>query len=169
MSSYPIRVSVSPEVWSATDWHRLWRSIVGTQKVWRTLALVPGGPGAPASTCLQIAAALAETGTNFLGTPVHVANATELAPAQVPQFSKELKEHMGQRGMMIIALSALTQNPSSLQLAKEADCALLCIVLGEISNPEARSTLAQVGASRFVGSAVFHLPARPLTPQVGRS
>ncbi|MEY4508219.1 MAG: hypothetical protein RLZZ450_341 [Pseudomonadota bacterium] len=159
-SSIGIRPSVSPEMRLATDWQRLWRSIASTERTWRTLALVPGGPGVAAETYLQIAAALAETGTRYLRTPVHVANAMDLEPTQVTQFWEELNQYMGSSTKMIVAVSALSANASSLPLAKGADGALLCLLLGEISNPDARETLAQVGAPHFLGSAVFRLPVR---------
>lgn len=157
-SNYGVRLSVSPEVWRSVDWHRLWSSLEGADRPWRTLALVPGGPGTSAETCLQIAVALAETGTKLLERPVQVANATNITPSQRAQFWDELRDHLGPTGMMIVALSPLNLNPSSLAIAKEADGALLCIVLGKISRPEAKQTLAQVGTQHFLGSAIFHLP-----------
>jgi hypothetical protein len=165
MSNAAITVSVSPDVWQATDWQRLWRSISGTERSWRSLAVVPGSPAASPDTCLQIAVALAQTGTAHLKTAIHVANATQLEPAQIAQFSGDLRQHMGQTERMVVALSALRVNKSSLPLAKAADCALLCVLLGEMSSPHARSTVAQIGASHFIGSAVFHLPPKPAAGQ----
>jgi hypothetical protein len=158
-SDYDVRVSVSPEIRKSTDWDRLWSSIAGTNRPWRVLALVPGGAGTSAATCLQIAVALAETGTRHLRTPVQVANATEIAPAEIADFWDELNQHIGTTSMMIVALSPLDINPASLALAKKADGALLCIVLGEISTPEAKQALDRVGAPHFLGSAIFHLAA----------
>jgi hypothetical protein len=61
---------------------------------------------------------------------------------------------------MVVALCSLRENQTSLALAKAADCALLCVLLGEMSSPDARSTVSQVGPAHFIGSAVFHLSAK---------
>jgi hypothetical protein len=160
MSNAAITISVGPEVWHATDWQRLWRSISSTQRRWHSLALVPGGPGASPEVCLQVAVALAQTGMTHLRTAIHVADATRIAPAELAQFSTDLRQHVRQAEKMIVALSALSENSSSLGLAKAADSALLCVLLGAMSSPDARDTVSQIGAGHFIGSAVFHLPPK---------
>jgi len=160
MGGAALTVSVSPDVWMATDWQRLWRSISSKQRDWQSMAVIPGGPGASPDTCLQIAVALAHTGTAHLRTPVHVANATQIAPPELAQFSEDLRQHLGSSEKMVVALCSLRENQTSLALAKAADCALLCVLLGEMSSPDARSTVSQVGPAHFIGSAVFHLSAK---------
>jgi len=49
---------------------------------------------------------------------------------------------------------------TSVSLAKSADAALLCVVLGEMSTTDAKKTVEQIGAAHFIGSAVFRLPKK---------
>ncbi len=157
MSNVAITVSAAPDLWRASDWQRLWLSTRSHKRRWRSLALVPAGPGASPETLLQIATTLAHTGMVHVGQPIHVADATRVSLAQLVPFSEGLAWHMQEAEMMVLALSALTDNVTSLSLAKAADCALLCVVLGEMSAADAKKTVAEVGASHFIGSAIFRV------------
>ena len=160
MSGTAITVSPSPEVWQATDWRQLWLSISSKKQRWRSLAIVPAGPGVAPDTVLQIAVALAHTGTLHMRAPIHVANATQIGLSQLGEFSEELARYMRQAERMIVAVPAFGDNLTSLPLAKATDGALLCVVMGAMSSADARAAVAQLGASRFLGSAVFRLPAK---------
>jgi hypothetical protein len=155
MSNGAITVSSSSEVWQAPEWQRLWLSTRTKKKSWRSIALVPAGPGTSPETFVQIALSLARTGMVHVGTPIHVADATRITLGQLEPFSEGLASHVRDAEMMVLALSALSDNVTSLPLAKAADCALLCVVLGEMSASDAKATIAQIGASHFIGSAVF--------------
>ena len=159
MSNLAITVSEAPELWQEPDWQRLWLATrTEKKKRWRSLALIPAGPGVSPETMLRIAVTLAHTGMVHVGSPIHVADATRVTLADLVPFSEGLAYHMRDSEMMVLALSALTENVTSLSLAKAADCALLCVVLGQMSTGDARKTVAQVGPSHFIGSAVFQAP-----------
>jgi hypothetical protein len=154
-----ITLSARAEAWNQPDWQQLWLSIWNHQRRWRSLALVPAGAGASSETLLQIASSLAHTGSLHLRAPVHVANATRVGLSELEPFSAELAKYMRETELMVLALSSLAENVTTLSLAKSADCALLCVVLGQMSNTEAKKTVAQIGAARFIGSAVFRVPS----------
>jgi hypothetical protein len=139
--------------WHTSTWQSLWLASQVEARPWRSLALVPAGP-VSADTMVQIAYSLAHTGMMHLGTPVHVADATRITLAQLVGFSEEL-EHAKQSGMVLVALSALADNVTSLSLAKSTDSALLCVVLREMSAAEGKQTVERVGKERFLGSALF--------------
>lgn len=160
MSNVAITVSGAVDLWQTPDWQRLWLATRTEKKRWRSLALVPAGPGVTPEILVQIAITLAHTGMVHVGSPIHVADATRLTLAQLVPFSDGLAWHMRETEMMVLALSAISENVTSLPLAKAADAALLCVVLGEMSNADAKATVAQVGASHFIGSALFRLPAK---------
>jgi len=160
MSNVAITTSAAPDLWQMADWQRLWLSTRTEKRRWRSMALVPAGPGVTPETMLQIAVTLAHTGMVHLGAPIHVADATRITLSQLVPFSEELAWHMRETEMMLLALSALSENVTSISLAKTADCALLCVVLGQMSTADAKKTVAQVGASHFIGSAVFRLPPK---------
>lgn len=160
MSNVAITSFAAPDVWQAADWQRLWLATWTKKKRWRSLALVPAGPGVPPETVVQIAVALARTGMVHTGAPIHVADATRVTLPQLEPFSEALATQMRDHDMMVLALSPLSENVTSLSLAKAADCALLCVVLGQMSSAEAKKTVTQIGAPHFIGSAAFRLPPR---------
>jgi hypothetical protein len=161
MSNVAITVSAAPDLWQAADWQRLWLATrTENKRRWRSLALVPAGPGASPETLLQIAVTLAHTGMVHVGLPIHVADATRVTLPELVPFSEGLAAHMRDTEMMVLALSALSENVTSLALAKAADCALLCVVQGEMSTADARKTVAQIGAAHFIGSAIFRVASK---------
>lgn len=157
MSNVAISVAAAPDLWRAEDWQRLWLSTRANKKGWRSLALVPAGPGVSPELLLQIATTLAHTGMVHVGQPIHVADATRVSLADLVPFSEGLAWHMRDTEMMLLALSALNENVTSLPLAKAADCALLCVVPGAMTMADAKKTVAEVGAGHFIGSAIFRL------------
>jgi hypothetical protein len=160
MSNVAITVSGAPDHWRVEDWQRLWLAARSDTRRWRSLALVPAGPGVSPEILLQIAVTLAHTGMVHVGLPIHVADATRVTLADLVPFSESLAENMRESEMMVLALSALTDNVTSLSLARSADAALLCVVQNEMSVSDAKRTVAQVGANHFIGSAVFKLPPK---------
>lgn len=164
-SSVAITASVAPDLWQAPDWQRLWLAICGEKRRWRSMALLPAGPAA-AEALVQIAVTLAHTGMVHMGSPIHVADGTRVSLPQLVPFSQGLASHMQEGELMMLALSGLTDNVTSLSLAKSADCVLLCVMLGETTAADARKTVSQIGAGHFIGSAAFHRPDRGLHTSV---
>jgi len=117
---------------------------------------VPASRGSSPGTMLQIAITLARTGMVHVGMPVHVADATGITLSQLEPFTEVLTQRMQDGDLLLIALSPLTENVTSLPLAKSADAALLCVVAGEMSLEDAKRTVAQVGHQRFIGSSLFY-------------
>jgi hypothetical protein len=52
---------------------------------------------------------------------------------------------------VIVALSAIQQNPSTIALARSADAAVLVVRLGDTSMKSATSTVAEIGHDHFAG------------------
>jgi hypothetical protein len=135
--------------WRSPDYQRFWLSI--QTKRWRTLALVPASDGQPADFTLQIAMALARTGMTHLGAQVHVADATTLTMAASNQFAAQVRAST-ESGPVLIALAPRSANPVTTPIAQDADCAVLCVKLGQMKMSEARRTIAEIGAAQFIGS-----------------
>lgn len=155
------RPSTEIEPWRTPDWQRLWlASQKGPSRRWRTLALLPAAPGATPEMMVQIALSLAHTGMTHLGTPIHVADGTRISLAQLSQFSEELDHYGRQNGLVLVALSALSDNVTSLSIAQAADWVLLCVLLRKMSMDESKKTIESIGKSRFIGSAVFRSPSK---------
>ncbi|MDB4972142.1 MAG: hypothetical protein JWN48_483, partial [Myxococcaceae bacterium] len=60
-----------------------------------------------------------------------------------------------QDGIVLVALSALSESVTSLALAQTTDWVLLCVLLQKMSTAEGKKTVERIGKARFLGSAVF--------------
>jgi hypothetical protein len=145
----------STEPWRSPDWQRLWLACQVQRRTWRSMAIVPAGPGASPDAIVDLAMTLAHTGMLHLGQPIHVADATRITLPQLVQFSEEIEHYTAGTGMIILALAALSENVTSLSLAQSADCALLCVLLEQMATADAKKTIESIGQKRFIGSAVF--------------
>jgi hypothetical protein len=141
------------EPWQDAEWQRLWLAIEA--RPWRTLALIPAGEGASPDFALFVAMTLSRTGMVHLGSPVQVADATQVQLNQLSGFLGEVQRTTNDGARLLIALppagSAITG-----AIAQAADAAVLCVLLERMSTTEAKRTVKLVGASRFVGAAIFH-------------
>jgi hypothetical protein len=145
--------SSDSEPWRRPDWQSLW--LASQSRPWRSMALVPAGPGASPELLVQVAVTLARTGMVHLGTPIHVADATRITLAQLASFSEELEHYAQQNAIILIALPALSENVTSFSLAQSADTSLLLVLLQQMEVAEAKKTVERVGAQRFIGSVVL--------------
>ena len=148
--------------WQAADWQQLWLSIWSTKRPWRSLALVPAGPGTSPQVITQLAVSMANAGNVYVKKPIHVADGSGiLLSQQVPSFSAELTRYVDAPSLVLLALPALKESSTSLALAKAADCALLVIMRGQTGRSDAKKTVSQIGAKHFIGSALFYLASDP--------
>ncbi len=141
------------EAWRNPDWQKLWLAV--QPRPWRSLAIVPAGPGAPREFTVNIATTLARTGMTHLGTPIHVADATRLPLAYLMSFAEELQRYSQEGDLVLVALAAAADNPITVSLAQKTDAALLCVMMEQMRSSDAKKTVDRIGAARFVGSAMF--------------
>lgn len=144
--------------WQDQDWQRLWLATQEQERPWRSLALLPAGPGFSNETMLQIAVTLSHTGMTHLGGAIHVADGTRVRLADLVDFSQEIARCTQHNDMVLIALSAANDNVTSVSIAQAADCALLCVLRGEMRTTHAKKTIEEVGSAHFIGSAMFRRP-----------
>ncbi len=142
------------EPWQDIEWQRLWLSIQA--RPWRTLALIPAGEGASLDFAPRVAMLLSRTGMVHLGRPVQVADATHVPLNQLAAFFNEVERSTAQGERLLIALPPAGKNAITVEIAQASDAALLCILNERMSASAAKRTVKLVGASRFVGSAIFH-------------
>jgi hypothetical protein len=141
--------------WQNQDWQKLWLSTQDQYRPWRSLALVPAG-NVPPEVMLQIAVSLSHTGMTHLGGAIHVADGTRVSLPNLMQFSQEMQHCMQGNDLLLIALSSITDNVTSVSLAQAADYSLLCVFLGEMSVADTKKTIDQIGRGHFIGSVVFN-------------
>jgi hypothetical protein len=142
------------EPWRNKEWQKLWLAM--QSRAWRSLAVVPAGPGAPPDFTVSIATTLARTGMTHLSTPILVADATRLPLAHLVSFADELQRYAKDGDFVLVALAAASENPITISLAQSVDAALLCVLMEEMSSADAKKTVNRIGAARFLGSALFH-------------
>jgi hypothetical protein len=144
----------SNEPWRDVDWQKLW--LLLKARPWTSIAIVPAGPGAPPDFTLTIAATLARIGVLHLGTPIHVADATNIPLARLEQFTDEIERLNREGDLVLLALPTVDASPVAVSLAQKASFSLLCIMLEVMSSSDAKRTVERVGRNSFLGSAVFH-------------
>lgn len=139
--------------WRDPEWQRLWLAVEA--RPWRSLALVPGGEGASPDFTLVIAVALSRTGMVHLGTPIQVADATRLELNHLTAFLDELRRCTSTGERLLVALPPTEGRPVTTSVVQATDAAVLCVQLDRMSSAQAQRTIKLIGASRFLGSAIF--------------
>jgi hypothetical protein len=152
------------EAWRNADWQKLWLLLKARE--WTSLAIVPAGAGAPPDFTLTIAVTLARIGTLHLGTPIHVADGTNIPLGRLEQFLEEVNRLNREGDLVLIALPGLNESATAAALAQKASFAVLCVLLGVMSSSQAKRTIDRIGRSSFLGTAVFHSPPPPTKGEV---
>jgi hypothetical protein len=142
------------QAWTDPDWQRLWLTL--DRMPWRTLALIPAGAGAEADFSLTLAIVLSRTGMSHVGAPILVADGRQVPLNQLTGFLAEVRECRQGGERVIIALSPAGENPTTVAMAKEADGAVLCVMIGAMRSSDAKRTVQLIGASKFLGSIIIH-------------
>jgi hypothetical protein len=139
--------------WRDPEWQRLWLAV--ESKPWRSLCLVPAGDGASPDFTLTIAVCLSRTGMVHLGSPIQVADATQVPLNQLTVFLNEVRRCTSSGERLLVALPAPAGSPVATSIALSTDAAVLCVLVERMSSVQAKRTVKQIGASRFLGSALF--------------
>lgn len=142
------------ENWRNPDWQRLWLTLEA--QPWRSLVVIPAGEGAPLDLALNVAVSLSRTGMTHLGAPIQVADGVQVGLNQLAGFLGDVQSCNAQGYRVIIGLPPLLTNPTAASIAKAADAAVLCVLLGLMPAAHGRQTIKLVGASRFIGSIIIH-------------
>lgn len=141
------------QAWTDPDWQRLWLTL--DHMPWRTLALVPAGAGGPPDLTLTLAVTLSRTGMSHVGAPILVADGTQVPLNQLNPFLADVRACCDGGERVIIALSAVSENPTTAAMAKAADAAVMCIMLGRMGSSEANQAIKAIGSNKFVGSVII--------------
>lgn len=147
------------QAWTDPDWQRLWLTL--DHMPWRTLALVPAGAGAPSDLTLTLAVALSRTGMSHVGAPILVADGTQVPLNQLNAFLADVRACCDGGERVIIALSAVNESPTTAAMAKSADGAVMCVMLGRMRSSDAKQTIKAIGSSKFFGSVIVRSDGKP--------
>jgi hypothetical protein len=66
-----------------------------------------------------------------------------------------MKAHVEAGGMVVCCIDSIITNPVGLEVALNAERALLCVPLGSTQFTAARQTLELIGKARFLGSVTL--------------
>jgi hypothetical protein len=150
------------QAWTDPDWQRLWLTL--DRLPWRTLALVPAGVGAPADFTLTLAVTLSRTGMSHVGAPILVADGTQVPLDQLTAFLADVRACREGGERVIIALSTVTESPTTTSMAKDSDGVVLCLMLGGMRSSDAKRTIKLIGPSKFFGSVIVHAVDPKVSP-----
>jgi hypothetical protein len=142
------------EPWHDAEWQRLWLAV--ESRPWASLALIPAGDGGSLDFSLIVAMTLSRTGMVHLGSPIQVADATQVPLNQLTAFSNEVKRCTSNGQRLLVALPPVSKSAITATIAQSMDAAVLCVLSTKMSSSDAQRTIKLVGASRFLGSAIFH-------------
>jgi hypothetical protein len=142
------------EPWQDAEWQRLWLAV--ESRPWGSLALIPAGSGASIDFSLIIAMTLSRTGMVHLGSPIQVADATRVPLNQLTAFTNEVKRCTSTGQRLLVALPPTDGNAITATIAQSMDAAVLCVLANKMSTADSKRTVKLIGASRFLGSAIFH-------------
>jgi hypothetical protein len=139
--------------WRDPEWQRLWLAV--ESRPWRSLSLVPAGDGASPDFTLNVAVALSRTGMVHLGSPIQVADATRVPLNQLTGFLEEVRRCTSGGERLLVALPSTETSPITTSIVQSTDAAVLCVLVERMTTSQAKRTVKLIGASRFLGSAIF--------------
>jgi hypothetical protein len=141
--------------WDRNDWQRAW---LRTQSLdWRTLVLVPGDDQ---TSTLDVANLLARLALEH-GASLRVADVRRLRPKHVEAFLDGVRWEVSRGTRVILAASSPSNNLTTVQVARAADCTVLCASLGSTSLKALQSTVEEIGPEHFLGSLLVQASRNP--------
>ena len=156
---------MTPE--AEVDLQNLWLALE-KKKSWRVLAVVPA---VKEISSLDIASAIAEVAWQFRGEPTVVLDLRDITMRLVDYHRKEIDEHVKKGENVVVALSSIQKNPTTIALAKNADTSILVVRLGDTSMKAALKTVEEIGQENFAGTIIARpkVTARAAAPASSKS
>jgi hypothetical protein len=136
---------VTPE--AEVELQNLWLAL--QKKTWRVLAVVPAMRDLAS---FDVASAIAEVAWQYRSEPTVVLDLRDITLRLVDYHKKEIDEHVQRGECVIIALSSILHNPTTISLTKSADTAILVVRLGETPMKAALRTVEEIGPEKFTGT-----------------
>lgn len=133
-----------------SEWQRIWFAV--RSQTWTSLALIPSNVGIDSA---RVAESLAAMGRVHGERPVTLINATGVEIAKVQAVIDAIAAGVARGDRVVVAVGAISEQPSSVAIAQAASAALLIVRLGESQLDTAQSALLAVGRDRFLGSVVL--------------
>lgn len=136
--------------WDDSQWERIW--LRAQARSWRTLAVVPGDRRVSLPS-FDIATFLMGVGAH-LGDTIGLADFRDVRLAHASAFLEVAAWHVDAGERLVFAMKSIDENVATVRFAQAADCAILCVSLGETTLSSVRETVEQIGRDRFLGSII---------------
>lgn len=149
------RQEKAPHLSDDVAMQKLW--LATQRREWRSLAVVAADDDV---STLEVATRLAEIAWWYRGQPTNVFDLRELGLRLVDYQLREIEAQVAQGDCVIIALSSIFANPTTIAVATAADAAVLCVKLGATKMKGAEKTIREIGQAKFLGSIAIN-PAAP--------
>lgn len=130
-------------------WAKLW--IEARERPWTTLTVVPGQEGYDVSSAAR---ALADVGRATLAGEVLHEAAEGLTLEDSHKLLERLSAAKAAGTPTIVSLDSPLTNRAALLVARKTDASILVVPLETCPLAQARETVGEVGADRFVGTLV---------------
>lgn len=140
------------------DLQKLW--IATSARAWRTLAVVPA---AATISSIDVANQLADIAWQYSGKPTSVLDLRNVRLRLLDYQLEEIKKLVDQGENVILALDAVSDNPTTIPIASKSDAAVLLVRLGETDAKGAGKTIEEIGHAKFVGSILVRKSERAKT------
>ncbi len=132
-------------------WQRLWLNL--ESQSWRSLAVMPVGD----ASSIDLVHALAAVAWHQRGTPVIVADLRSIGLPALAAARGELRRRVQNGERVLIGMNSLDTNPTSATIARDADKAVLCVILGRTMRSHVRNAVRELGVQRCLGSILIRM------------
>jgi hypothetical protein len=129
---------------------KLW---VATQRrEWKSLAVIAGDDDV---STLDVATRLAEIAWWYKGQPTNVLDLRKLGLRLVDYQLREMAAQIEQGDCVIVALSSVVTNPTTVAVATAVEACILAIKLGTTRMDLAEKNIEEIGRDKFIGTIIL--------------
>ena len=115
--------------------------------------MIPAGD----TSSIDLVHGLAAVAWHQRGSQVIVADLRTIALPALAAARMELRRRVEAGERVLIATQSLDRNPTSATLARDADKALLCVLMGKTSRAHVRNAVREIGQHRYIGSIAIRM------------
>jgi hypothetical protein len=129
---------------------KLW---VATQRrEWKSLAVIAGDDDV---STLDVATRLAEIAWWYRGQPTNVLDLRKLGLRLVDYQLREMAAQIEQGDYVIVALSSVVTNPTTVAVASAVEACILAVKLGTTRMDLAEKNIEEIGREKFIGTIIL--------------
>lgn len=141
---------------NAAEMERIWFRTQSRE--WRTLAIVPTDLDS-SKAAIGMAKLLIALGAQH-DDKLNLADFRTIPQSRLTSFLELAQWYVNNGERLVYTTHPIDENPTTVRVARTADCVLLCASIGRSSIRSIEDAIEQIGRERFLGSVIFrHLPS----------